>query len=432
MCLVSRSQIGTLFDTLLSVRVHLQKMVHGAKALAYLPEGRVVLVRGGLPGEQVEVDAREHSGVLQGEVTRVLEPSPERIPASEHPGLDYSHIRYPHQLFLKREVVLDALTRSLRRDVDTAIPAVIAAPRLWHYRNTVQPVVTPHGLGYRQPERREPVTLREDPSAYESINQAWQVWLECGPVKGVRELVFRANAEGEVLLALVATAPQRSLLELAHDLVRAGLTGVSYAPFDARGRFRGGVERLAGARAIRERYGRFDIEVSASSFAQPNPAAAVQLYHALAEMAPPGREALELYAGSGIISMHLADKFERILALEIDRGGVTRGQRDLARLGIDNVELVKCDAKRVDIPQTAELICVDPPRAGLAKGVREAIIASKAKTLLYVSCDVATWARDVAHFVSAGFRLEQVQPFDFYPHTHHIELLSKLTRPASA
>jgi tRNA/tmRNA/rRNA uracil-C5-methylase (TrmA/RlmC/RlmD family) len=80
------------------------------------------------------------------------------------------------------------------------------------------------------------------------------------------------------------------------------------------------------------------------------------------------------------------------------------------------------------MPPEVDLIAVNPPRAGLAKPVREAIITSHAERLIYVSCDVATWARDVAHFVGAGFRLEKMQPYDFYPHTHHIELLSLLGR----
>jgi tRNA/tmRNA/rRNA uracil-C5-methylase (TrmA/RlmC/RlmD family) len=71
---------------------------------------------------------------------------------------------------------------------------------------------------------------------------------------------------------------------------------------------------------------------------------------------------------------------------------------------------------------------VDPPRAGLKRELRDAIVASDAGHLMYVSCDVATWARDVAHFLGEGFVLERFEPFDFYPHTHHVEVLSLLAR----
>ena len=404
----------------------LERPVHGGAALARVEGGRVALVRGGIPGESVEARLEERSGVLQGRVTRVLTASPDRVPASEHPGLDYSFIRYEKQLALKQEVVRDALSRALKREVQ--VPPVKPAPRLWHYRNAVQPAVTRGGLGYREPESHEVVLLESDPVANEAINNAWEAWGRLDAPKGVREVVFRGNDQGEVLASLVATAPEKTLVPFAHELVKAGLTGVSYAPFDARGRFRGGSERLAGARSIEQRYGDFDISVSATNFAQPNPSAAGELYKALQTLAASGGLALDVYAGSGIIGMHLAESFERVTALEINRGSVVRGERDAARLGIGNLTFIKADAKRLVVPPDTDLIAVDPPRAGLNKEVRRTLTASQAPRLVYVSCDVATWARDVAAFVASGWRLEHAQPFDFYPHTHHIEMLSLLVR----
>jgi 23S rRNA (uracil1939-C5)-methyltransferase len=120
--------------------------------------------------------------------------------------------------------------------------------------------------------------------------------------------------------------------------------------------------------------------------------------------------------------------FRRVTALELDRSSVVRGGRDAERLGVRNLDFVHADARKLAALPDAELIAVDPPRAGLAKATRGAITASGANRLLYVSCDVATWARDVAEFEAAGWSLSRVQPFDFYPQTHHIELLSLLTR----
>ena len=404
----------------------LERPVHGGAALARVEGGRVALVRGGIPGEEVEADLEERSGVLQGRVTRVLTASPDRVPSSKHPGLDYSFISYERQLELKREVVRDALSRTLKREVE--VPPVRLAPLLWHYRSAVQPAVTPGGLGYREPESHEVVVLTSDPVANEAINNAWEVWGRLRVPKGVREVVFRGNDGGEVLASLVATAPAKTLVPFAHELVKAGLAGVSYASHDPRGRFRGGSERLAGARSIRQRYGDFDISVSATNFAQPNPSAAGELYKTLQTLAASGGLALDVYAGSGIIGMHLAENFGRVIALEIDRGSVVRGERDAARLGIINLKFVKADAKRLVVPEGADLVAVDPPRAGLNKEVRRTLSASHAPRLLYVSCDVATWARDVAAFEASGWRLEHFQPFDFYPHTHHVEMLSLLVR----
>ena len=400
-------------------------MVHGGLCLAKLPDGRVALVRGGLPGEVVAAELAPKAGVLQGRVVEVLEPHPARIPASEHPGLDYSFARYETQLVLKREVVTDALQRSLRREVE--VPPLVPAPSRWAYRTAVQPAVTREGLGYRAIGSHNVTVLATDPVASEAIQRLWPR-VAAQRLKGVREVAFRANDEGEVLACLIASASARNYLELAHALLREGLVGVSYAPYDARGRFRGGFTRLAGERSIQQRYGDYTLSVTATSFAQPNPAAATRLYRELSAWAGEGKRALDLYAGSGIIGMHLATSYQEVVAYEVDRSSITRGQRDAERLGLSNLSFVKADAKRLQSLPDAELITVDPPRAGLAKPVREAILASKATRLIYVSCDVATWARDVAHFVEAGFALERFQPYDFYPHTHHIEMLSLLVR----
>lgn len=422
----------------------LERMVHGGVALARLSEGRLALVRGGLPGERVKVQLKERSGVLQGVVAEVVDASPHRTPASEHPGLDYSHMRYAHQLELKRGVVQDALARTPIGGADAvSVPPVMAAPSPWGYRHAVQPAVLRAdiaaerggALGYRRPEGHEVVPLSHDPVATDALNAAWARVQAAGLPKGVREVAFRTNGAGETLLCLVASASARNYLDFAHKLLGeaeggAHIVGVAYAAFDPRGRFRSGTERLAGGRTILQRYGPFELSVSATGFSQPNPAAASRLYAELTRWAGEGRVALDLYAGSGVIGMHLAGAFERVVALELDRGSVVRGGRDAARLGLHNLEFRQSDARRLGALPDAELICVNPPRAGLAKGARAALCASSATRLLYVSCDVATWARDAAQLAASGWRVARLQPFDFYPQTHHLELLSLFERGA--
>lgn len=403
-----------------------ERMVHGGRALARLPGGRLALVRGALPGERVRVSLEERKGVLQGETEEVVEASPDRVPAPPHPGLDLAFVRYERQLELKREVVGDALRRALGRDLP--VPPVRPSPRVWGYRSAVQPVVTRGGIGYRRPESREVVVLAEDPTANEALARGWRALQAEPPPKGVKEVALRGTDDGEVLAALVAVPTPRALVHYAHRLVEAGLTGVAHAPFDPRGRFRSGHERLAGARSALQRYGDVEVTVTATTFAQPNPGAASELYRELARWAPGGGHAADLYAGSGVIGFHLAARYERVTALEIDRGAVARGERDAERLGLTGVRFVRADAKRAAIPDGAELVAVDPPRAGLGKEVRALVDGSSARALLYVACDVATWARDVADLEARGWRLERFEPFDFQPHTHHIELLSLLTR----
>lgn len=409
--------------------LRLERMVHGGACIARVQGGRLALVHGGIPGELVRTELTTVAGVPQGRVLELLEPSPDRQEPTVHPGLDLDHVTYTRQLDLKRSIVVDALQRALPRDSELpeVLPAV-ASPQEWSYRNTVQPVVVRGRLGYRLPGSHDVQLLERDPVASEAIATAWSTLQRIGVGKGIRELVFRGNDDGEVLVALVAAASARNYLEYAHELVKAGFSGVSHAQYDPRGRFRSGSRRLTGSRQVRQRFGRFELSMAVDGFAQPNAAAAGVLYGRLQELAGTGTRAHELYAGSGAISFHLADSFQQVYAFEIDSGSVRRGRSDAERLGIDNVSFLAGDVRRLEFGEGADLVTVDPPRSGLNKDVRDLITSSDAGRLQYVSCDAATWARDVAAFSSQGWRLAYVEPFDFYPHTHHVELLSQLVR----
>jgi tRNA/tmRNA/rRNA uracil-C5-methylase (TrmA/RlmC/RlmD family) len=401
---------------------------------------RVVLVAGAIPGERVRARVEVRKGVAFGDTVEVLAADGDRVPPPAHPGLDLGHVAYPRQRSWKRAVLEDALRRSgleAPEDGEGGGPEVVASPTTWGYRNAIQPAVGERGaadgdgttaLGYRRPGGRDVVVLDDDPTANDACRAAWRALEATRLPRGIVEVALRGNDAGEALATLVATTEARAALDAAHALVAAGIHGVALAPYDARGRFRGGAQRLAGARSVLQRYGDVELTLTATAFAQPNPAAAGALFRELAAWAPAARHALDLYAGSGVIGMHLAPRVERVTCLEIDRGAVDRGRADAARLGLTNVQHVRLDVRDVQVPDDVDLIVVDPPRAGLAAATRAAIAASRARTLLYVACDVATWARDVGDLTQAGFRLDRLRPYDFQPHTHHLELASRLVR----
>ena len=410
----------------------IERPVHGGWCLASLPSGQRVLVSGAIPGERVEALVVVKKGVPFASVTAVLDPSPDRVASPEHPGLDLGHVALPRQLVWKREVLEDAARRAgVTLPQTLALP--VASPSDWGYRASVQPaVVERHAqgseLGYRRPGSHDLVALAHDPTANDACNRAWELIRKQRLPNSVHEVVIRGNEAGEALVALVATSDARILLPVAHELVSAGVHGVALAPMDPRGRFRAGAQRLAGARSLDQRYGKVTLSLSAGSFGQPNPAAAALLFAELTAWAPPARHAIDLYGGHGVIGMHLAERSERVTVVEIDRAAVERGRVDAERAGLSHVHHVRLDARDLVIPDDVDLIAVDPPRAGLAAAIRAEIVQSRVRTLLMVSCDVATWARDVADFEKQGFVLERVSAFDFQPHTHHLEILSRLRR----
>lgn len=188
-------------------------------------------------------------------------------------------------------------------------------------------------------------------------------------------------------------------------------------------------EELAGARFL----------TSAPSFFQVNTAQAEKLAAEVVEglggrMGEEGPEGLDgllvadLYAGGGTFSVPLAQAGADVIAIEAAGSSVRDLRRNAEMNGVD-IEVVGGDAAR-ELPELGGLdaLVVDPPRAGLADGVAESIAEAAPARVAYVSCNPATWARDVARFEQNGYRLVRAQPVDLFPQTHHVEVASLFER----
>jgi 23S rRNA (uracil1939-C5)-methyltransferase len=139
-----------------------------------------------------------------------------------------------------------------------------------------------------------------------------------------------------------------------------------------------------------------------------------------------GQPVLELFAGSGNFSVLLARHAASLTTVESDPRAVMQARMNLSSRGLP-ARVVEADADRFDVPAAVRTVVLDPPRAG-ARGAVTHIGRSKARRVVYVSCDVATLARDVATLGPAGFRLQDLEMFEMFPHTSHVEVLAILER----
>jgi 23S rRNA (uracil1939-C5)-methyltransferase len=396
--------------------VRIEKLVSGGAGLARTASG-VVLVAGALPEELVEVEITKKRGTLEGNLRRIIEPNDARVPPPRGtpPTADLAHASYPAQLQYKHTIVQEALERIGK--LEFHVLPTQPSPLQWHYRNTAQYVVTPAGIGYRQPNTHRVWLLESDPLVGEVLSDGLAA-LSGEKLEPTLEIALRASfLTGEVLACLIGK-------ESPHRYNRA-VNGVSYAFASLEGRFRAGVEQLWGTETILEQYGDFAMQVSASGFAQVNPLAASKLYQKAKELADSGTLAVDVYGGSGTLGLHLSSNFNQVEVIEINPEAVARGQTDAARLGIDNLHFTRGDASRLE-GIFADCIVLDPPRAGLSQDVVRSVLLARAPRVVYVACDPATWARDVAKLVRGGYTLRFAQPWDFYPQTSHVEVLSLL------
>jgi 23S rRNA (uracil1939-C5)-methyltransferase len=167
--------------------------------------------------------------------------------------------------------------------------------------------------------------------------------------------------------------------------------------------------------------------VPSGSFAQGHPAMNAKLGERLVALAGlVGQPVLELFAGSGNFTVLLARHAASLTAVESDARAVAAARANLASRGLA-ARVVEADADAFDLPNEVRVVVLDPPRTGAAGAVAR-IAASRARRVAYVSCNVATLARDAGPLVVAGFRLAGLETLEMFPHTSHVEVLALFER----
>jgi 23S rRNA (uracil1939-C5)-methyltransferase len=194
---------------------------------------------------------------------------------------------------------------------------------------------------------------------------------------------------------------------------------------------------LWGREHITESLGGVDFQVSANSFFQTNTRQAERLFGVVeAACELDGTETLlDLYAGTGAISLLLARRVRAVYGIEVAAAAVADAIRNARANGIDNCTFLAGEVRHV-LPELmrqgvrASVVVADPPRAGFHPKALLALAALAPARIVYVSCNPSTLARDVADLVRQGYRLEWVQPVDMFPQTPHIEAVARLRRAA--
>jgi 23S rRNA (uracil1939-C5)-methyltransferase len=198
-----------------------------------------------------------------------------------------------------------------------------------------------------------------------------------------------------------------------------------------------GVEEhlLGGRDHIRERIGGLTFQISANSFFQTNTVQAERLFELVLEAAAldGGETVIDLYSGTGAISLLLAQRCRWVYGVELAQAAVDDAGLNADANGIANCTFLAGEVRFV-LPSliakgvTADVVVADPPRAGFHPKALEALATLGPARIVYVSCNPSTLARDLGELVRGGYRVEWVQPVDMFPHTPHIEAVARLAR----
>lgn len=421
--------------------------------VARLEDGRVVFVPNTIRGEQWQVQLlKVNKNVAWGRAIKPVLESPCRVP-SDCPhsgpcgGCQFRHMSYEEELAAKRQRVEDALRRV--GGVDITVDTIHGAADTHRYRNKVQfPVAQgKNGVNVGLFRARShdvidvPDCLLQSGDA-NRLGRALKQWMEHSGVpayneetgKGlVRHLYVRTNRAGESLVCLVVNGKklpdEMGLVRALRDTV-SGLVGVvlNRNQKDTNVILGDSYRTLWGRDWLEEELCGLTFRLSVPSFFQVNRAQTEVLYGRAVDFAGlTGEETvLDLYCGIGTISLTMAQKAGKVIGAEIVPEAIEDAKENAKRNGVTNAEFFCGDAGEIAHKLAVDgvrpdVICVDPPRKGLAPDVPDILADMQPRRIVYVSCDPATLARDVKRLGERGYRVVKAEAVDLFPRTQHVE-----------
>jgi 23S rRNA (uracil1939-C5)-methyltransferase len=421
-----------------TVRVTINRLSYGPAGVGR-SEGKVVFVPGTVPGDEVEVSIdEEKKNYARGRVVTLHRPSPHRrTPPCPYVtrcgGCPWQHIAYAEQLRAKEATVRDQLQR-IGGIADPPVLSIIAAPSEWHYRRRIRLRVENNArVGFSPPQSHDIVEVescliageasaqqltaaREWVTALQTMLQHVEI-VEQGQAKDDHAFVLVGEADGMFQQAddfactrfLRAHPAVLGLLLSGHGWRRTWGNPVVTCDLDVDG---------------------LSLQVSRGTFTQVNPAANQALIAAVLELGRFQKEqrVIELYCGAGNFSVPIARRVSSLIGIESVFDAVADARANAARAGVANAQFIHASTQ-LGVRQLlqkgtrCEVVVLDPPRIGAAEVMAE-LPCFAARTIVYVSCDPTTLARDVRQLQQHGYRLQAAQPIDLFPQTFHIETVA--------
>ena len=446
------------------LEVTIDDLAFGGEGVGRL-DGYVMFVRGGLPGDRLRVQVTEtRARYGRGVIEEVLARSPHRVEApcpyfGRCGGCRLQHLTYPAQLAFKEKQVRDCLER-LGDLGGFDLRPILPAPEPYGYRNKMEFTVAETAgepvVGLHEADRYDAVLdiercLLQSETMNTLLDEVrrqvrgrrlpvWDGLTEQGLLRFVT--LREGRRTGDAMVNIVAAAPDLETFGPVAECLKAQVPATASVVLNVNAKKASvavGTEEhvLLGRDHITESLGGVTFQVSANSFFQTNTVQAERLF-ALVEAACElqGEDTIvDLYSGTGAISLLLARRCRRVYGIEVAPAAVADAVRNARANGIDNCTFLSGEVRHV-LPTLiaegvqAETVVADPPRAGFHPKALQALAALAPARIVYVSCNPSTLARDVSDLTRRGYRLEWVQPVDMFPQTPHIEAVARLRRAA--
>lgn len=420
-------------------------LIHGlgssGEGVGYF-DGYTVFVDGALPGETIIArltDCRKKFGFAK--IISILTPSPDRV---EPPcplfgkcgGCQLQHLSYEKQLEAKTQKVIDAITRIGKLN-PSIVQKCFASPLPFSYRNKIQLPVRDTTLGLYAKNSHALISVDHcliHCELGEEVFRRIKALIRQTPVPLRHVLIKSAISTQEVLVVLVTSkniVPMDLALRIKQEIpkVKGVIHNIHTGPENV---ILGDIyHTLVGESHILERLCGLTFSISAASFFQVNPLQAEKLYLKALELADiqPTDTVLDAYCGVGTLSLIFARQAKKVIGVECVPEAILDAKENAERNHILNIEFTCANSEDfIHSLSNIDVLLLNPPRKGADPSFLEGIKKLSPKKIIYISCDPATLARDLAVLETYGYKAEIVQPFDMFPQTSHVECVVKLGR----
>lgn len=436
----------------------------------------VVFIPYGAPGDVVNIklDKKKRS-YAEAHIVDMLKPSPDRVtPVCEHFGVcggcKWQHIPYESQLRHKRDQVVDALTRIAKVEIPEVNPT-LGSKETFCYRNKLEytfsckcwitfedlrsgrEIADRNALGFHIPGAFDKVLdikkcwLQDDLSNRIRLfvrQYALAKGYEFYDIKAqqglMRTLMVRIASTGEVMLIVVFARPEQEKIDDLMGAIAAEFPEITSLLYVVNQKVNDTIAdqeviTYRGRDYINEEMEGLQFRIGPKSFYQTNSLQAYELYKVARRMAclKPDDLVYDLYTGTGTIANFVARQVKKVVGIEYVPEAIADAKLNSEVNGIDNTIFFAGDMKDVltdgfiEEHGRPDVMIIDPPRAGMHEDVVNVILNARPERIVYVSCNPATQARDLA-LMDSLYRVEEVQPVDMFPHTHHVENVVRMTR----
>ena len=462
-------------DKELLENIKIEAIAAEGKSLAHI-NGKVIFVPFAVPGDVVDIQMKiKRKGYMEGYITRMVSPSPLRIqPFCSHYGLcggcKWQSIPYSEQLKSKERQVIDQLVRIGHLELPEISP-IMESEKTTEYRNKLEYTFSSkrwiesssesedlsekerNGLGfhiaglfdkvldinhcYLQPSPSNEIRLFVKQFALENGYTFFDLREQSG---FLRTLVIRTTSTGEVMVIVVFAYEDEMLQIKLLEAIKSQFPSISSLNWMINSKKNDSITDLncylySGHEYIYEKMEDLTFRIGPKSFYQTNSEQAYRLYSKVREFAQlKGDEILyDLYTGTGTIALFLSKNAKKVIGIEYVEEAIEDAKSNAVFNSIDNCSFYAADMKDLLTADfikdngKPDVIVLDPPRAGIHPEVAQVISQASPRKIVYVSCNPATQARDIA-LLGDNYKIMKVQPVDMFPHTHHLENIVLLTK----